>query len=98
LQPWWTDADQAELDVITHQLVESVFSHRGAGCPVCAAGFPPCPKVQKAITVVIEWREARILLSQATWERMRQNLVEFELELDELLLGLTAVDTPERRT
>jgi hypothetical protein len=84
-QPWWTTADAAELDVITWQLVDSVRSHRDAGCEVCAAGYPPCPKVRKAITVAVEWRAARILLSRATWERSRERLFEFERELDELL-------------
>jgi hypothetical protein len=84
-QPWWTPADRAELDAIAHELVDTVFSHHEAGCRVCAAGWPPCPKVQKAIAVVEGWREARILLSRATWERSRQRLVEFEQELDELL-------------
>jgi hypothetical protein len=83
LQPWWTDADRAELDAITHELANSVRSHREAGCQACAAGFPPCPKVQKAIAVAVGWRDARILLSRAKWARSRQNLFEFELELEE---------------
>jgi hypothetical protein len=78
-QPWWTLADRAELDAIAHQLVDSVQSHRRAGCEVCAAGFPPCPKVQEAIAIAVEWRDARIVLSRAKWERARQDLFEFEL-------------------
>jgi hypothetical protein len=84
-QPWWTGADRAELDVLLHELVESVHDHHDRGCGACAAGYPPCPNVQKAIAVVERWREARILLSRAKWERSRQRLVEFEQELDELL-------------
>jgi hypothetical protein len=68
-----------------HELVDNVFQHRDAGCQVCVAGSPPCPKVQKAIAVAVEWRDARIVLSRAKWERSRQRLVEFEQELDELL-------------
>jgi hypothetical protein len=85
--PWWTPADRAELNVITRELVDAVFPHRER-CQVCLLGLRPCPQVQRAITLVIEWREARILLSRALWERSRQSLAEFELELDELLLGL----------
>ena len=84
-QPWWTAADAAEFDAIVHELIDSVSSHREAGCETCAAGHPPCPKVQKAIALTLEWREARILLSRAKWERTTQNLFEFERELDELL-------------
>jgi hypothetical protein len=83
--PWWTPADRAELDVLLHELVDAVHDHRERGCRVCAAGWPPCPKVQKAIAIVERWREARILISRARWERSRQRLVEFEQELDEVL-------------
>jgi hypothetical protein len=83
MQLWWTDADRAELSAIAHQLVDAVFSHRAAGCQGCAAGVPPCPKVQKAIAVALEWRSTRVLLSRAKWERFRQDLFELELELEE---------------
>jgi hypothetical protein len=72
-QPWWTHADRAELDALAHELVKDVLEHREAGCPTCAAGDPPCPAVRKAITLVVEWREARVLLSRARWERCRQD-------------------------
>jgi hypothetical protein len=72
LMPWWTAADRAELNALTHELTEQVFSHREQ-CSVCAAGFPPCPAVQAAIGRVIQWRQARILLSQAVWLRARQD-------------------------
>lgn len=44
---WWTDADQAELDVLVHELSVGYFEHREH----CAACSPePCP-------VLGEWRE-----------------------------------------
>jgi hypothetical protein len=75
-QPWWTPADDAELNVVTHELVDAVFSHREAGCETCAAGYPPCPVVQEAIAKVVDWREARILRSRAAWLRARQDRLE----------------------
>jgi hypothetical protein len=55
----WTAADQAELDVLLHALAADWFKHR----PTCDAD--PCPHLQAAIAEVIEWRDARVLLSQA---------------------------------
>jgi hypothetical protein len=72
-QAWWSDADRAELDALAHELVAAVFEHREAGCEVCAAGFPLCPAVRAAIERVVEWREARILLSRAAWLVARQD-------------------------
>jgi hypothetical protein len=71
-QPWWTASDRAELDALAHELVTSVFLHRES-CAACAAGYPPCPAVRAAVERVLEWREARILLSRATWLRARQD-------------------------
>jgi hypothetical protein len=71
-QPWWTPADQAELDLLVRQLVDRRFEHR-LRCSVCAAGYPPCPFVRAEIERVIEWRDVRVLLSQATWLRTAQD-------------------------
>lgn len=60
----WTPADQAELEVLVHDLVRAYFDHR-EHCASCARGYPPCPHVREAIEVVIEWREARALQSRA---------------------------------
>jgi hypothetical protein len=79
-QPWWTAADAAELDVLVHELVAAVEQHRETGCRTCAAGYPPCPGVQAAITVAIEWRETRILRSRARWERSRQDRLDKVME------------------
>jgi hypothetical protein len=72
-QPWWTPADRADLDAFAHELVDAVHAHRGAGCELCAAGYPPCPVVREAIKRVVEWRQGRMLLSRATWLRARQD-------------------------
>ena len=61
---WWTAADAAELDVLVHELVSRYFEHTPR-CASCAAGYPPCPHVRAAIEAVVDWREARALLSRA---------------------------------
>jgi hypothetical protein len=55
----WTPADAAELDVLLNALVTAWFKHR----PTC--DLEPCPHLIEAIAEVMEWREARILLSKA---------------------------------
>lgn len=76
---FWTDADGAELDVLVNALVNGVFDHRER-CAICLAGEPyPCPQVQKAIAVVVDWRDNRALLSRAEALRLaRRRLVEEE--------------------
>jgi hypothetical protein len=80
-QPWWTPADEADLDAFVRGVVEAVTAHHEAGCAVCAAGYPPCPVVRAAIDRVIEWRQVRIPLSRAAWLRARQD------ELDQAVGG-----------
>lgn len=81
-QPFWSAADRAELDVLVHELVADVFEHR-ENCPVCAAGYPPCPFVRAAIERVGEWRDDRMLRSQAAWLRARQDRIDGVLERTE---------------
>jgi hypothetical protein len=68
-QPWWTEADEAELDVLTHELVRVAFIHRER-CSDCHTGVRnPCARVREAIEAVLEWREGRILRSKAAFLR-----------------------------
>jgi len=67
---FWTEADQAELDVLLHALTSGYVGHRQR-CAQCA-GPEPCPHVRRAIAEVLEWREARALLSRA--EALRAEL------------------------
>lgn len=73
--PWWTPADDAELSALTRELVDGIFGHRPR-CSSCAAGYPPCPHVVRAIEVVVAWREARDLRSYARWLRHQRDLIE----------------------
>ena len=116
MNPWWTAADGAELDVLVYELARGQEHHRencracqpgdcpeytawrehragcrgcqheaplthggpcerhadfiahGDGCPRCN----PCPHMLRAIALVVEWREARELLSRAEWLRQRE--------------------------
>jgi hypothetical protein len=70
--PWWTAADAAELDVLVHELVSRYFEHRPR-CASCAAGDPPCPHLREAIEAVVDWREARALLSRAEYLRVERS-------------------------
>jgi hypothetical protein len=109
---FWTEADQAELDVLLHALVFDYWEHKNgciacdgspcpqyeawfehkASCRACQGDAPltfppsadcrrrhsefvahgdacwrcnPCPHLKAAIAEVLDWREARILLSRA---------------------------------
>lgn len=68
---WVTPADEAELDVVTFELVRRFYAHR-ARCDVCAARGGMCDGFRAAFEAVVEWREARWLLSKARW--LRQEL------------------------
>ncbi len=47
------------------------FIAHGANCPRCN----PCPHVRNAIETVLEWREARELLSRAEWLRAERDRI-----------------------
>ena len=65
----FTPADLAELDVLIWALVTGVEEH-APRCALCA-GPEPCPHVGRAIQEVLDWRAARLLLTQA--ERLREH-------------------------
>jgi hypothetical protein len=71
VHPWWTAADEAELDVIVHEFVTNAFRHRD-GCPTCHTGGPWCRSLREAFDVVVEWRDGRVLRSKAAWLRERE--------------------------
>ena len=78
MSEFWTEADAAELDVLVRALVNGYFEHRER-CAICLAGTPyPCPRAQKAIAEVVEWRDARALLSRAEALREARRRLEAE--------------------
>jgi hypothetical protein len=74
--PWWTAADQAELDVLIGELVDLEFEHR-EHCQQCRAG-EPCRAKREAIETVVDWRERRSARSFAVAMRARQDLIEID--------------------
>lgn len=76
-QPWWTPADQAELDVLTLELVDGVTWHTD-NCPHAWTNRfgnreCDCRSIGEAIRVVIDWQHRRILHSRAQWLRRLQD-------------------------
>ena len=73
----WTAADAAELDFLVHALVTGYWEHRDR-CRACLSraepGSLPCPHLRTAIKEVVDWRDARALLSRAEALRAEQNL------------------------
>jgi hypothetical protein len=69
--PWWTDVDQAELDVLVYALVRGIFRHR----PRCAACTEStiCKAVDSAIDEVLQWVHLRALLSRAEYLAAEKN-------------------------
>ena len=70
--PWWTPADELELNLLVHELARAALLHRES-CSTCSAGGPWCPSMAGALESVIEWREGRVLRSKAFWLRERQS-------------------------
>ncbi len=71
--PWWTTADQAELDLLIACLIKGVHWHLER-CPVAEArrleGYPFwCQHLSGAVQEVIEWRDLREAYSRAVWLR-----------------------------
>jgi hypothetical protein len=74
-QPYWSEADQSELDVLVFELVKAVHAHR-EGCSICRTGGPWCVPLVDGLEAVLDWREGRVLRSKAAWLRARQTLAE----------------------
>lgn len=64
---WWTEADQAELDVLVNALVRAAFTHRE--CARCRALNTWCGPMAAAADAFLDWLRGRRLLSRAEWLR-----------------------------
>lgn len=81
--PWWTEADAAELDSLTWELIGGWFEHRER-CDSCARARTTgiaCPHTQKAVQVVVDWIRGRELESRARWLRKQRELLDYERDL-----------------
>jgi hypothetical protein len=70
--PTWTEADQAELDVLTWEFVDGAWNHRER-CSVCSRGGPWCNGVRKAFELLLDWQRLRQLLTRAEALREHQD-------------------------
>ncbi len=73
-QPWWTQADQAELDALWGCFLDEFWEHRRS-CTVCA-GCDWCRPARSAFQVVLDFRESRIRVSKAQWLRLTNEAVQ----------------------
>jgi hypothetical protein len=73
---WWTEADQAELDVVAWELTAAIRDHR-RDCLSCWIGSSSCPSVRAAVEAVVEWVRVRSLRSRAVYLRSGQELMDF---------------------
>ncbi len=83
--PWWTAADQAEIDLLWTEFLFALDSHE-ARCGQCRdqlAGVDPsrCDEFGDTIMAIVEYREMRSLASYAVGMRQMQAVI------DELGLG-----------
>ena len=60
----FTAADISEIDCVARVLVYEIFDHQER-CWACNQGEQGCPAVRKAVTLAVEWRELRALLTRA---------------------------------
>jgi hypothetical protein len=70
--PYWTAADDAELMVLVHELVDGICEHNEK-CSVCSRGEAWCTGVREAFDVVLDWIERRRAASFAAGVRAMQN-------------------------
>jgi hypothetical protein len=62
--PWLTDADLAEIDVVSEVLVNAIFEHKGR-CSTCREAGRYCTPIAGAIQAAVDWAELRTMTSKA---------------------------------
>jgi hypothetical protein len=82
--PWWTAADQGELEVLLSEWVDGAFAHRDR-CAACVEqervyGQQWCDALRDSLEIVLDWRERRSLHSYAAGMRWLQNQIDLETE------------------
>jgi hypothetical protein len=69
--PYWTPADQAELDLLTHEFVRVAWAHRER-CSTCRNKRGWCAPLADAFAELVGWRTRRRLASRAEHLRAEQ--------------------------
>jgi hypothetical protein len=67
---WWTEADDAELDVLIGEVIDGYFDHRER------CDEHPCSHLNAALEAIIDWRRGRELLSRAAYLRAKRDVIE----------------------
>ena len=62
--PWLTDADLAEMDVVARVLTDAIYDHKEK-CSVCREEGRYCRPIVGAIEDAIAWAERRTLSSKS---------------------------------
>jgi hypothetical protein len=77
--PWWTDADDAEFELVTLEFVEAAWLHRER-CAECRARRAQqgawCRPLQEACQQLLDWFAHRKLESEAGWLRALERLAQ----------------------
>ena len=76
-QPWWTDADQSELEQLVWEFVQLGRQHKGLDgyrrCPRCEVAIGGWCETLATIWEDVEaWLASRRMRSRAEWLRRRQ--------------------------
>jgi hypothetical protein len=72
VNPWLTEADLAEVDVVSRVLVNGIFEHKER-CRACRESRYGCSSLAAAIGHAVDWAELRALSSKAEALRSEQN-------------------------
>lgn len=74
-QPWWTEADAAELELLSLELIGPLWRHFSR-CERCVLGPGSCDKAREAgergLAAILDWRHKRILQSKVAYYRSRE--------------------------
>jgi hypothetical protein len=73
----WTEADDAELEVLVHELVDLYYEHLDR-CSFCPERARACPATSEAAQAVLDWLCRRRLHSAAARLRAEQDFLEWK--------------------
>jgi hypothetical protein len=70
--PWLTEADHAEIAVVSRVLVDAIWTHKEK-CSTCREDGRYCTAIAGAIGAAVDWAELRAMKSKAVALRAMQN-------------------------
>lgn len=68
---WWSEADKAEIDAVSYELVEAMKEHEES-CEQCRTTGYGCAVIRDVLEATIAWRDGRLLRTKA--ETLRAEL------------------------